>query len=1584
MLFIIISSSVGSNFILNLLNLNNYILNPIEQKESNNYLHTSNNGMKAVIVFFNNSVYDVSAKSKFEFYGGSLKENEDWNGLFNNFSGFAGLIPMENISAYTSEYPEININTDEIIEVQMNYASVQTQAANSSWYLNGYNGNTDSSIAVLDSGVNPNHDFLQGKIIGWQNFVDQELISDNNGHGTFISSVIAGTGTKSFNSSSPSIVNLYGNYSHLDFFDEYLPSKNYSVKIFSANVSETNSHVVINSTSKFQLNEIDKFWFELYYNSSLVNATSIQTPTQYYSIIHDITPTKSGIYDVYIKYHKKSNSIPEFSFNSSISYFPEVYVENYNHFTGIANATKIVAYKIVNQTGKGYVSDLISAMASVILNRTTHHIVSVCLSIGTLGEDVSAINAVIDEVIENHILVVIAAGNNGIEGSKPFNKLGINKNAIVVGAINDKDQITSYSSMGEDGDDYNLKPDLVAPGGSVLPGGRSIISADNKSDEATAAYGTSISTAIVSAAINLLIDAKWGTWTEWNNQNLSKLVQMLKAILLMTATETNLEREDDPQTDIDESNYSPSLYNGLSNSLKDEHEGYGRMNIQAAIDALTKSIEINQSINNYLTSSEINPLGNHAFARMVSLQEDIQYLFNLTDVDENADFDIFLFSNESNRFGEPILLESGQKWYGDSDYIYFTPKLNQTNCIIIVKAIEGNSNFRLNVTTVLNEFIPELKVPEITYFGGAKNDTVISLQEYYGNEPAKNYSIDSYWFYIEYFDNDTSNVPPQEVYVSIVETAKNYSLSQLFAFDNNYTNGAIFRSDLITFPVPDTYHYFFIASDGSHQVRYPASEFLNITIEFPSDSERFPYTHDFNEGYDGWTYNGTGWGLLTQNNQNDNRSYLHSGDWSAMYFGRDHNYPSNYTYQPYIVTNPFPNGSLRSPLFNITQINKNTTQIFAKFGQRISINSGDFIYLQINPNWTGWVTLKTYTDEERDWFLEEINITQYIGNYVQFRFLVSVDDEYDPVQYKGLMLDYFSLENSTNLNSPEIIFDINEDIPITKGFKYDSYKFYCRYFDSDNNYPNFVYLEIDNSNYSMINAFGVWNASFDSIDSRGILFVKSLNIGELANLSFRFHIFDGEFVNSTSYYNQGNTLFEFQNPTVYEFNVNQSSKMIGYQYSNTDLTDYYIMGPSGQKELTPWLLGDNTWHIFSRFRQFYIYGGLGQSYGSLYQGYETNWNIKLITHPLLIRDEHDVFLKFSHEISLQNEFFLDREELDNCTISISKDFGESWTILKSYFYDDDILSGNESIDLSQYSNEIVLIMFTLSSNDLTIGLGHGWLLSNIYIGYDKSTDFIAPTIELLNPLNEEVVNSLTIINASIRDDVELDNSRIFLYIGNQIIAQNSQDFNSEAGVLTFQWDTTLYSNGQHQIKIVAFDIEGNRAEYSTSVTVENGLIDLRTWGPILIFFAGVVIVVISSYLYVRHRRNTKAEKSRLKIINKDKIVKRIELIGTQDGQVRPLILHCKYCKSWFESNNFNYLCPVCDHDQIYAAYHCLNCQKWYFKNEPSDDYYCKNKKCEGVRLVRREKEEIRHILNQKGNLLRKYEIRNKKFSILDS
>ena len=1591
-LIVLILLTISPVILSNLFLKNNKSLLTTIQIDKEIKLHTSYTNETAVIVFFNESTYNIAAVNRFEFYGGSLKENENWNGIFNNFSGFAGTIPTENITSFRNEFPDINIDLDEIVDVQMNYASVQIQSINSTWYLNGYNGIPSSSIAVLDSGVNPNQDFLQGKISGWQNFVDQKPISDDNGHGTFISSVIAGTGLLSNSSSIPSQVNLYGNYSHLDLFKDYLPSQNYSFKVFTTNFSRANSKITVNTTVNFNPSEIDQFWIELHNATQLVNSTRIQIPNQFYSINHKIHPSDLGIYDLFIKYHKKGNTIPLFSFNSSIHYYPEAYYSNYNHFTGIANATNILAYKVVNQSGIGYVSDLISAMGSVIQNRTNHRIISVCLSVGTLGDDVSAINAVINEVIANHILVVIAAGNNGIQGTDPFNRLGTNKEAIVVGAINDKDQVTSYSSMGRGVGSNVLKPDIVAPGGSIIPHHRSIISADGKSNKATALTGTSISTAIVSAVINILIEAKWGTWAEWNSQDLSKWVKVIKAILLMTASETNMEREDDPLTQKDESNYSPSLFNGLLNSIKDRHEGYGRLNVQAAIDALTKTIEPNVSVSGNLTSSVINPLGNHVFARRIRLEENEQYLFELNDVDAGTDLDLFLFSNASNQFGEPILLEAGQKWYGDFNYFYFTPKYNQTECIVIVKAIDGKSSFQLNITSVPNNFAPDLKVPTITFFGGSKNDTVISLQEYYGNNPEKNYTIDSYWFYIDYFDNDSSNVPPQEVYVSIVETTENYSLSQLIPFDNNYTDGAVFRSEQIKFPIPGTYHYYFVASDGSHQVRYPLVGEISITIEFPSDSIQFPYTHDFNEGYNGWVYNGTGWGVLTQNNQNDDRSYLYSGEWLAMYFGREHNYPSDYTYQPNIITDPFPNGTLRSPLFNITQVNQNTTQVFAKFGLRISINSGDFIRLQINPNWTGWVTLKTYSDEESEWFLEEINITQYIGNFVQFRFIAAIDDQYDPVQYKGLMLSYFALENYTNSYSPEIEFNFSEDLSANQGFKYDRFTFSCRYYDIDGNYPKLVSLEINDANYSMINIYGAWNASFNSFPNRGIKFVRSIVLGEFENLKFRFHASDGRFLNTTRYYNQDNSLFKFIIPPYLEFNINHSNTLIGYEFSSDDLSDYYIIGTPKQNELTSWLRGDNTWHIFSRFNQSYLYGGLGQSFGSLSQGYGINWDAQLITHLLYVPDDHDVYLRYSYEISLQNEFFLGREELDKCTVSLSQNYGEDWVDLAEYFFDSESLSGNESLDLSKYSNSIILIKFTLYSNNVTLGLGNGWLLSNIYIGYDKSTDFVSPSIQFIEPSDGETVSSITAIHANLSDNVELDDSRVYIYLNNKMVDRNLLDFNIETGLLSFNWDTPLYSNGQYQITIVAYDTEGNRAEASISVRVENGFINLRTWGPWLLIIASLIIIGVVVYyiaerrgnILFKNRKAINAEKIRLSQIDRDQAIKRIELIESYDEAGKPLTLHCKFCKSWFEADKFNYLCPVCDHDQIYLAYNCINCGKWYFKDDPSSQYYCKNKNCKGIRLVRREKVEVQEILSKDGIFLRKYEPRKKKFSILDS
>ncbi len=301
-----------------------------------------------------------------------------------------------------------------------------------------------------------------------------------------------------------------------------------------------------------------------------------------------------------------------------------------------------------------------------------------------------------------------------------------------------------------------------------------------------------------------------------------------------------------------------------------------------------------------------------------------------------------------------------------------------------------------------------------------------------------------------------------------------------------------------------------------------------------------------------------------------------------------------------------------------------------------------------------------------------------------------------------------------------------------------------------------------------------------------------------------------------------------------------------------------------------------------------------------------------------------------------------------------------------------------------------MIMFTLYSNNNIIGLGNGWLLSNIYIGYDKSTDFVAPEIEIIAPEPDIIAKSLIKVKAHIFDSVELDESRIYILLNNKSVDRTKLIFNSNTSILEFNWDTVQYNDGRYELRVVAYDKEGNKAEVFITLTVDN-MRWWRTWGPYItiIFIAvalGVILYIIAEKkgkVWVENLKDTRAEKVRLKDIDKNQVIKRIELIEHEEELKRPLTLYCKSCRSWFESTKFNIICPECEHDQIYAAYNCKNCGKFQYFEEPGENYYCKSKTCEGVRLVRHEKEDIQEILAKEGKFLRKFKSEKKKFSVLD-
>ncbi len=1627
--------------------LNEINPNNIDNNEIQKELPYISNGLgySDVIVFFNKSTYNSSVISNFTYHGGTLKVQ--WNNTFSNFSGFAGKILTSNITSFQGNITDATIETDEITEAQMNYATIQTGALNSTWHLNGYKGNTNSSIAILDTGVDPNHAFfpdgynsenLSGNIVGWKDYINQEISpSDDNGHGTFISSVIAGTGTDYWNNTAT--INLQENYSHLDYFTD-MAYKNYTIKIFTFNVSMINSNILINTSWSNIEGDYEGFWFDLYYNSTKVKSLPTFNPDQLYTLTHNVTQ-KKGIYDLYLIYHRYLGPQPNrFSIKTNITYYPVIYNLNYSYFTGIANASKIVSYKILNQTRLGYSSDVITALADVIQNQSLYHIISVCLSIATFGDNYSALSSVIDEVIEKGIVVVIASGNHGIlQGSDPLNKLAMNKNAIVVGAINDKDQITSYSSRGKDVGDGVIKPDIVAPGGSILPKHLSIISADIKSNGTTIAYGTSIATAIVSAAINILIESKWGDWSIWKQLNPSERVKIIKSILLMTASETNLLREDDPTTSADESAQSPSTFTRttLFTGIKDEHEGYGRLNIQAAIDALNKYviIKVNDTLNGTLISSEVNPLGNHVFARRVVLNKSISYTFNLTLTSPTANFDMFLFSNETDEYGEPILLASSKQWYTpNSNQFYFTPTVNQTETILVVKAVVGSSNFEVYVTNISNQFAPVLSVPEVTWLYGSRNTTVLSVQEIQGNPQDKNYTLDQYRFFVQYSDNDTANAPPTEIYVSIA--GQNYTLTIYPMSGLNYTDGVIYWSEAIEFATAGTYNYFFVGKDGVHETRYPAAGSFSIQIIAPV-FKTIPYEHQFiSATWDDWKATGTGWGLLTQTNIFDDRSRLLASallPWNTIYFGMYHLFPQNYTYQPPLPYpyGTYPNGTVFSPWFNLTGI----SNPIVKFGLRTSLNLGDNIYLYITyEQWGQEDLLATFTYEEKEWFMLELNLTKYKGDLIQFRFESAMNNVIDTVKNRGFMLDYVAIEDYINLNSATVyVSGFYPDAstwtrvsPAGGGSRYQMFTFTCEYVDIDNNYPEYMILEFGRQSgqpgpqFDMLNIYGDWDATEINILDRGILFQKKVVVGTISNRTFRFRYSDGETENVTFWYNTNNNEIIFMNPTPLTYNVEKDGVDYSYQYSNTNLNDYFVSGTPSPQEYTAWLPADNTWHPINLGGQDMLYCGVGDiSYGPEDFGYGANWDASLITYPLFVEGDHKVYFEFKQNTTLAFDYEptwlgYNENNADKFYVSISTDYGNSWTPLSGlqYFY----FTQNRPVmikqDISNYANKVVMIKFTLDSNSNDLA-GMGWRIFDISIGYDPNTDFINPVVSIISPQDLATLNSIITIEAQLSDNVGIDEDRILIQIGGKSVDRTLLKYDNHTGILTFEWDTTLYSDGLYKIEVIVFDEEGNRAETSITVSVDNGLIAFNKWWPWLLFILVVILLGLGLYIFAEKKgkymikdvKSRKIEKARIKEIDFQQAKEQLGLITLEEELKRPNILHCKGCGSWFYSEKFDIMCPICERDQIYAAYNCKNCKKWYLFDSPGEDYYCPKcspkeiveserkllkKKKEinkrlGLRLIRREIEEVEEILSNEGKFLREFNLekRDRRYSILD-
>jgi len=261
---------------------------------------------------------------------------------------------------------------------------------------------------------------------------------------------------------------------------------------------------------------------------------------------------------------------------------------------------------------------------------------------------------------------------------------------ITVAATNPFDNIADYSSQGGTSryEGNTMKPDIAAPGGSffAVP----LLSADSNdgdaelewsevtSDDGAPMQGTSMSAPVVAGAANIIIQAMGG-FANWQYTRSQALFP--KMILLMTATETYPNYREYYTSD------SPTLERGG----KDVHEGYGKLNLDAAVDAILETYEIGTNVTETLgkppTLSEISVLGQKlAWARKVQLAPYGRYNLTLK-VPDGADFDLYLYNGTGTWYGEPaIVAKSTNSTTGGYEQIVLTAPCNGTYYLVVKRA----------------------------------------------------------------------------------------------------------------------------------------------------------------------------------------------------------------------------------------------------------------------------------------------------------------------------------------------------------------------------------------------------------------------------------------------------------------------------------------------------------------------------------------------------------------------------------------------------------------------------------------------------------------------------------------------------------------------------------------------------------------------------------------------------------------------------------------------------------------------------------------------------------------------------------
>ena len=459
--------------------------------------------------------------------------------------GWNGRIPLDRVGLLPSAMgPTLVLVTPRTQEVRLHMdQATQIARVRPVWQpgfagsLAGFRGDPNTTIAIVDTGVDDTHMDLSGRCVYWSDISgDYEPDPvDYYGHGSLVAGVALGTGA----SGGAEAFDLRYTYSLESFSWLHVVEP---ISLPAGPVTVTSSAYW--SGPPAWLDHI--YWRK---GTLLDSPQWIGTGgegTSGLTVTHTFDVGEGQMFAPILADYD-DDYLYNVSIVSRVSSYPGV-GDGFNTFSGVAPGCMFAAIKFAMKNGMTYGDGLDTAIDDLVVRRTEKNIKIINISAGLVDSWGLPVESVplrdkVTSAIRSGVIVVASAGNSADGSSEEARGMpdpARTALAITVGASNDNNALTEYSTYGfldprkYTAEDY--KPDLVAPGGSYYYTG--IMSVDTGSTDGglgpdrepndyTAAQGTSFSSPFVAGCAALVIEAveRQGIRWDFNSDRHPRLVK---------------------------------------------------------------------------------------------------------------------------------------------------------------------------------------------------------------------------------------------------------------------------------------------------------------------------------------------------------------------------------------------------------------------------------------------------------------------------------------------------------------------------------------------------------------------------------------------------------------------------------------------------------------------------------------------------------------------------------------------------------------------------------------------------------------------------------------------------------------------------------------------------------------------------------------------------------------------------------------------------------------------------------------------------------------------------------------------------